>query len=106
MKKLIDDKGRIFGKINIIDFIIVLVALVLIPAFYVGQKLMREFYSGTALYDRTEYSPSYEIKRKCPNCGAAILIEIKKGVPATGTFPYKTTCRYCKCEVMLKFQDE
>lgn len=37
--KMIDEKGRVFGKINIIDFIFVVLLLSVIPVFYYGNKL-------------------------------------------------------------------
>ncbi len=36
---MIDEKGRVFGKINIIDFIFVVLLLSVIPAFYYGNRL-------------------------------------------------------------------
>ena len=104
--KAIDDKGRIFGKINVIDFLVIVIVLVLIPGFYVGQKLMREFYKGTELYHWSDDATFYVVKRDCPNCGNPISVEIGKGKLAAGTFPYKTTCPNCEFEVILKFQDE
>ena len=32
--KLIDEKGRLFGRINIVDFLIVTLVIILIPAFF------------------------------------------------------------------------
>lgn len=40
MIRFIDDKGRIFGKINIIDFIIILFIISLLPMFYFGYDLI------------------------------------------------------------------
>ncbi|MDD5270716.1 MAG: DUF4330 domain-containing protein [Candidatus Omnitrophica bacterium] len=37
--KMIDEKGRIFGKVNIIDFIFVVLLLSMIPVFYYGNRL-------------------------------------------------------------------
>jgi len=37
--KIIDEKGRIFGKLNIIDFIFVVLLLSVIPVFYYGNRL-------------------------------------------------------------------
>ena len=34
MRKLIDDRGRLFGKISILDIVVLLVAVVLVVAFY------------------------------------------------------------------------
>ncbi|MFH0772265.1 MAG: DUF4330 domain-containing protein [Candidatus Omnitrophota bacterium] len=38
--RIIDDKGRIFGKINVIDFIIIFTLLCVLPAFYLGKKML------------------------------------------------------------------
>tara|TARA_B100000315_G_scaffold15944_1_gene14283 strand:- start:146 stop:1006 length:861 start_codon:yes stop_codon:yes gene_type:complete len=37
--KLIDDKGRLFGKINVIDLLVILFLLGLTPIFYYGYKI-------------------------------------------------------------------
>ena len=37
--KIIDEKGRLFGKINIIDFLVISFLLCLIPMFYFGVKI-------------------------------------------------------------------
>lgn len=37
--KIIDEKGRLFGKINLIDFLAVLFLLSLTPMFYFGYKI-------------------------------------------------------------------
>ncbi len=38
--KFIDDKGKIFGKLNLIDFLVILFLLGLMPAFYIGNKAL------------------------------------------------------------------
>jgi len=38
--KFIDDKGRVFGKINIIDFLVILFLIGLVPVFYLGNKAL------------------------------------------------------------------
>ncbi len=38
---LIDTKGRLFGKVNIIDFIVLLFLIGLIPMLYYGYKLAK-----------------------------------------------------------------
>jgi len=40
--KLIDEKGRIFGKVNIIDALVVLFVIGLIPIFIWGYRLLNE----------------------------------------------------------------
>ena len=39
MVKIIDDKGRLFGKINVIDFLALVFLIALIPMFYSGYKI-------------------------------------------------------------------
>lgn len=38
--KLIDEKGKIFGLVNLIDFFVMLFLLAMIPGFYFGYKIM------------------------------------------------------------------
>ena len=38
--KIIDERGRLFGKINVIDFLIVLFLFCLMPMFYFGYKIL------------------------------------------------------------------
>ena len=38
--RIIDEKGRIFGKINVIDFLVILFLLFLVPVFYFGYKIL------------------------------------------------------------------
>lgn len=38
--RLIDEKGRLFGKINVVDFLVILSLTCLIPTFYFGYKLL------------------------------------------------------------------
>ncbi|HDZ77092.1 MAG TPA: DUF4330 domain-containing protein, partial [Candidatus Omnitrophica bacterium] len=37
--KIIDEKGRLFGKINIIDFLVIVVFVCILPMFYYGYKI-------------------------------------------------------------------
>lgn len=37
--KVIDEKGRLFGKINVIDFFVILFLLCLVPIFYFGYRV-------------------------------------------------------------------
>jgi hypothetical protein len=102
MKKLIDDKGRILGKVNIIDFTVVLIILILIPAFFVSQKLIRNALKAVALYDPHEHTLTYRIERKCPNCAKPVSIKIDKGTPFSELIPYKTVCKHCRVELTLQ----
>lgn len=38
--KLIDEKGRLFGVVNLIDFFVLLFLLAMVPAFYFGYKII------------------------------------------------------------------
>ncbi len=38
--KLIDEKGKIFGKINLIDFLVILFLIGLTPIFYLGNEVL------------------------------------------------------------------
>lgn len=38
--RIIDEKGRIFGKINVIDFLVILFFLLLTPIFFFGYKIL------------------------------------------------------------------
>ncbi len=40
--KVIDEKGRLFGKINIIDFLVIIFLLSLTPMFYFGYKISKQ----------------------------------------------------------------
>lgn len=40
--KIIDEKGRLFGKINIIDFLVILFLLCILPGFYFGYQILTE----------------------------------------------------------------
>ena len=40
--KIIDEKGRLFGKINVIDFMVISFLFFLVPAFYIGYKIILE----------------------------------------------------------------
>ncbi|MBL7129850.1 MAG: DUF4330 family protein [Candidatus Omnitrophica bacterium] len=38
--RFIDEKGRLFGKINVIDFLVILSLFCILPAFYFGYKIL------------------------------------------------------------------
>ena len=40
--KIIDEKGRLFGKINVIDFLVILFLIFLTPMFYFGYKIFNK----------------------------------------------------------------
>lgn len=38
--RLIDEKGRLFGKVNVIDFLVILFLFCMLPVFYFGYKIL------------------------------------------------------------------
>jgi hypothetical protein len=102
---MIDDKGRIFGKINLIDFFIILIVLILVPVFFAGQRLISKSYKENAAQDDIirAFGPKsqYVIERNCPNCGKPVSIAIKTGIPVSEILYYKTICLNCRCEVVV-----
>ncbi|MBM3254487.1 MAG: DUF4330 domain-containing protein [Candidatus Omnitrophica bacterium] len=40
--RIIDEKGRLFGKINVIDFLVIFLLLCVLPIFYFGYKLYKK----------------------------------------------------------------
>lgn len=68
MIKFFDDKGRIFGKINIIDFAVILFIIFLLPMFYFGYNLFHKEkplkkiqYKATITVDGLIYNPSAQV---------------------------------------------
>ncbi len=47
--RIIDEKGRLFGKINVIDFLVILFLLSLSPMFYFGYKIFNKKQSSQAV---------------------------------------------------------
>ena len=71
MRKIIDDKGRIFGKISIIDIVVVIVALVLVVAFYM------KFNTGsTPLSSRDTIEVTYTVRIAAIRLSSADLLRI------------------------------
>ena len=57
MRKIIDDKGRLFGKISILDILVVIVVAVVAVAFYI------KFYvHDTPISARDTFEVSYNVK--------------------------------------------
>lgn len=38
--RFIDEKGKVFGKVNLIDFLVILFLIGLVPVFYFGDKVL------------------------------------------------------------------
>lgn len=55
MKKIIDEHGRVFGKVSVIDFLVVLIVLVIGAALYVKFNVL-EVTSVTAKTDTITYT--------------------------------------------------
>jgi len=56
MKKLVDEKGRLFGKISLIDFIVIVMVLVLAAAIYV------RFFGRTETARATDETFVYQVQ--------------------------------------------
>lgn len=61
--KVIDEKGRLFSKINVIDFLVILFFIFLVPMFYFAYKIMTQ-----AEPQKREF---FEIEKNC------LLIKLK-----------------------------
>ncbi len=48
---IIDEKGRLFGKVNIIDFLIILFLFCIIPVFYFGYKIFTDKFKAPDIID-------------------------------------------------------
>lgn len=95
MRRIIDDKGKIFGKINIIDFLVFLVVFCLMPIFYFGYKIMTK---EPELIEKPPPPPHfYSIKRTCPNCKETISIDIPKRMAISDMWYAEETCPNCGC---------
>lgn len=90
--KIIDEKGRIFGKVNMIDLLVILIILSAIPITYSAFKLLNK-------QVKTPFAGTYEISRNCPNCGYLNYILIKKGEPVPDF--YEKICTLCENKVVL-----
>lgn len=92
---MIDKNGRIFGKLNIVDFLALCFVLMVAPAGYFGWKIATKKpvvdFKTTTCYKK-EFS--------CPNCEKTIEIWKTKGHPMPEQF--KDVCPYCKCKIELK----
>ena len=79
--RLIDDKGRLFGKLNIIDFLVLVFILCLMPMFYYGWKIMNrptEIKPPTITFDKAEYEEYTRKVRRLEAQRDALLKEHKR----------------------------
>ncbi len=61
---LIDERGRLFGKINVIDFIVLLFVLCLLPMFYFGYKIFTKpivIKPPTIVLDNAKYEQIHRV---------------------------------------------
>ena len=62
---IMDDKGRLFGKLNIIDFLVLIFLLSLTPMFYFGYKIYTRPKPELEPVLMIEQSKYDELKEKC-----------------------------------------
>jgi hypothetical protein len=94
-KMLIDDKGRLFGKVNIIDFCVgfaVITFILSALAIPVRYKFWRK--------EKVFYTQAY----KCPNCTGTIIEKIPFGSPIQ--YNIETICEECGCAVVVNEEDK
>ena len=58
---LMDDKGRLFGKINILDFLVIIFLLSLTPCLYFGWKIYTK-QSAPPMIEHSKYEKEYQEK--------------------------------------------
>ena len=85
--KLIDEKGRLFGIINIVDFAVVLVILFVI---FLGVRAYQFTINPKKV---TGHANDYIAKRLCPNCGVKHGMWFEKGTLLPDTI--EATCDTC-----------
>ena len=89
---LIDERGRLFGKINVIDFIVLLFVLCLLPVIPFAYKIMNK-------PQVIEIATHYEISKNCPNCEHPKNKKIPLG--ELKPLEWSGVCKGCKNEVMF-----
>lgn len=103
---LTDKQGRIFGKINIIDFLVFVFILCITSGLIILPKLIIARERRMAK-EQARLKQVYIVSRFCPNCGKPIIIDTIegkiKGIPLGEACPqdYKTTCKWCGNPVVL-----
>jgi len=78
--KIIDEKGRLFGKINLIDFLVILALLIVIPMAYFGYRVSK--IKAPAPYVRAQWQPeqfTLTIKGKIVRTNAKVIQKIAVG---------------------------
>ena len=94
---LIDDKGRFFGKINIIDCLVGILLISFIPIIYYGFVMLNKPNpnSNPIILPPTQYTMSYT----CPICSKQISIGIDFGEKLEKN--HLVECGYCKNKVVV-----
>ena len=81
--KIVDEKGRLFGKINIIDFLVVLFLLCLMPMFYFGYKILAKKPAPVPVvgeaFDLVAEEKWLSLQVKFPGVIGEVAIAIQKG---------------------------
>lgn len=94
MAQLVDNKGKLFGKINIVDLFCIIFVLSFLPAvFFVGKKIVK-------LQFNQPINTVYQVKRSCPNCGVKNTLTFPLGVEVIKTIE---VCG--NCEVVVDFKN-
>ncbi len=100
--RIIDKRGKILGKVNLIDFLTVLFALCLLPGFYFGYKIMNK--SQAPEVQEVQEVRDYIITWSCPICDAPIEIKIELGQKPERY--YKPICPNCRNFVEIRTTSE
>ena len=94
MARLIDSQGRLFGRINIIDFGCLALGLCMLPAIYFGYRILTKPASPPVV------KSYYELQRLCPICNLPVKIAVKLGEQPDPDL-YETVCPHCQNKVTL-----
>ena len=102
--RIIDERGRLFGKINVFDFVVLLFILcVIIPVAGLAWKIFHNpLPIGTADTLRGKPRFHYNLPVTCPNCGHINHeTEIPLGT-AVEDIPFLAMeCPNCKCPIVI-----
>lgn len=93
-----DEKGRLFGKINIIDLIVCIMLIFGIIAVYKAVKIFR-WSENETMRKNAELRERYLKTFPCPNCGGEIDAWFDAGTLIPDTYP--TVCPICKNHVVV-----
>lgn len=94
---LVDGKGRLFGKVNVIDLGVVIVGGIFIFCFVFASYKVTQQKKDIA---KLSADPGYNIFRNCPNCGFRNVIRFDRGEPLPDFYEIPA-CPHCGCKVAL-----